>query len=278
VAAAAAWLLAASGRLALAADGPAGIDDVEQSLLHDPSYRVRVGAALVLGRLAKPRSVPVLLRALKDPHPAVRGSAAQSLGRIADPATRPALQASAQDGSPLVRRMAQDALKAMARARDEKDRDGEGEGEGDPPAPARLSFEIKPMGDQSRHASLALRDHMRDYLTNRLRPVGDVAIDQNARDDGRRAALPARGFIVDGVIKNLSLTTQPTTVEVTCAVQLVVSRQQTGGVFLLSTGEAIVQKPRHQFRPQQRAGMELEALENAVRGASDDLLGRLARQ
>jgi hypothetical protein len=49
-------------------------------------------------------------------------------------------------------------------------------------------------------------------------------------------------------------------------------------VFLLTSGEAVVQKPRHQWTPQQRTRMEMEALESAVRGASDDLVQNLARQ
>src|SRR6185369_9959231 len=102
LAAAAALFFAVSVGVAHAAEDAAGIDDVEQSLVRDPSYRVRVGAAVVLGRLARPRSVPVLLRALKDDvHPAVRGTAAQALGRIGDPVTRGALEAASQDGSPL---------------------------------------------------------------------------------------------------------------------------------------------------------------------------------
>ena len=88
----------------------ARIEDVEQSLLHDPSYRVRVGAALVLGRLGKPRSVPVLVRALGDANPAVRASAATSLGQIGDPAARDPLARAQQDPSPMVRRMAEKAL------------------------------------------------------------------------------------------------------------------------------------------------------------------------
>src|SRR4051812_37169167 len=59
--------------LALAA-GPASaqpprIEDVEDSLLHDPSYKVRVEAALILGKLREQRSVPALIAAAHDGHP-----------------------------------------------------------------------------------------------------------------------------------------------------------------------------------------------------------------
>jgi hypothetical protein len=110
---------------------------------------------------------------------------------------------------------------------------------------------------------------MREVLTAELAPVADVA----------RGPAPVQpGYVIDGVIKNLSLAMHPDRVEVTCSVQLVISRQPTGGVFLLTSGEAVVQKPRRQFRTQNRPDMEVEALESAVRGASEDLRRHLAQQ
>ena len=49
-------------------------------------------------------------------------------------------------------------------------------------------------------------------------------------------------------------------------------------IFLMTSGEATVQRPRRQWRPEQRAGMEMQALEAAVRGASEDLVNQLGRQ
>src|SRR5207342_344707 len=113
-----------------------------------------------------------------------------------------ALARAEQDGSPMVRRMAGDARRALR----------------PPPAPAanlraapraRPAFEVKPMGDRSHRAGPALCEHMREVLTNELRPVGDVS-------SGTEAA--AQGFIIDGVIKDLSIAMRPDRVEVTCAV------------------------------------------------------------
>jgi hypothetical protein len=240
----------------------AHVEDVEQSLIHDSSYRVRVGAALVLGRLRKPHSVPALIRALGDPNPAVRATAAASLGQIGDPAARDPLARALQDPSPMVRRSADKALHELP----------EPNRRAAPPAivgrHVRPAFEVKAMGDRSHHAGPALRQHMRDVLTAELAPVGDVA-------HGPELTL---GYVIDGVIKNLSFEMHPDRVEVTCSVQLVISRQPAGGVVLLTSGEAVVQKPRRHFRTQNRPGMEVEALEGAVRGASEDLRRHLAQQ
>jgi hypothetical protein len=248
---------------------PPRIEDVEQSLIHDSSYRVRVDAALVLGQLRQPRSVPALVRALDDGHPAVRATAAQALGRIGDGAAREPLVRAARDGSAMVRRLAEQALRELPSpalvpaALPPPKRELEGRS----PRPLRPAFDVKPMGDRSHHAGAALRAQMRALVTAELSPVGDIG----------GSADSTRGFVIDGVIKNLSFAMRRDLVEVTCAVQLVVSKQPSGGIFLLTSGEAVVQKPRRQFKSRHRSHMEAEALENAVHGASEDLRRHLAR-
>jgi hypothetical protein len=205
-----------------------------------------------------------LIRALgTDANPAVRASAAASLGQIGDPAAHDALVRAQQDASPMVRRAAEKSLRQLP---------DPGRRAAPPPAVTarhvRPAFEVKAMGDRSHHAGPALRQRMRDVLTAELSPVGDVAQGPDARP----------GYVIDGVIKNLSFAMHPDRVEVICSVQLVISRQPAGGVFLLTSGEAVVQKPRHHFRSQNRPSMEVEALEGAVRGASEDLRRHLAQQ
>ncbi len=55
-------------------------------------FRVRVSAALVLGRSHAAGSRESLERALNDPHPAVRAAAAAALGALGDAAAIPALE------------------------------------------------------------------------------------------------------------------------------------------------------------------------------------------
>jgi hypothetical protein len=245
------------------------IDEVEDALAHDRSYKVRVDAALVLGRLRQTRSIPALIGALKDSNPTVRASAARSLGLIGSPIARDAVAKAMYDPVPLVRKMAKEAMKQLG-----ADVDSETPPAPTPGAPAirpragkKLSFEVKQMGDQSNKANTALRSHMRDFIVAQLRPYGDVAPREN---EGT--------YAVDGVIKDLSTSTRGSDVETNCAVQLVLSRQPGGGVFLLTSGEATVQRPKRQWKPQQKPGMEMEALENALRSASEDLLNQIARQ
>lgn len=250
----------------------ARIDDVEESLAKDPSFKVRVEAALILGRLAQRRSIPVLAGALRDPNPGVRAAAADALGVVAEQSgdvsgppgalPRDALVAALRDPEPGVRRAAHAALRRLGL-------NGEGPAGGPQIRRRRAdaSFEVKAIGDPGHHAGPVLQSHMRDFLAAQLRTVGEV-------DPGDRRGT----YAVDGVIKTLSLNTTPRDVEVTCSVQLVISRQPGGGVFMMTDGQATVQKPKRQWRPQQRPSMELEALEAAVRSASEDLVTHLARR
>lgn len=81
---------------------------------HSPE---RVAAVEVLGRpaYADPRSVPVLVNALRDPSPGVRATAALTLGRLGELAETSvsALHEALRDTNELVRHEAQDAITAI---------------------------------------------------------------------------------------------------------------------------------------------------------------------
>ena len=242
------------------------VADVEDSLRHDPSYKVRVEAALILGKLREQHAVPALLAAARDPHPAVRTSAVRALGQIGAPTARDTLMAALHDPVPAVRHQAREALRGLGGSDDSAPHD-----QGEPGirrrSASKLSIEVRPVGDPGHQAGPVLRSHMRDFLVEQLRPLGDVG-----PINGGQA-----NYAVGGVIKHLTIAHGGPDVEVICAVQLVVMRQPGNALFLLTSGEGRVQKPKRQFRPQLQASMELEAVEVAVRGASEDLISQLGR-
>ena len=90
------------------------IDDLTRALMQDPSYKVRVQAALVLGKLLDKRAVPALMQALKDENESVRGVAATSLGRIGNKAAANALLQATNDSSEFVRTQAKKALELVS--------------------------------------------------------------------------------------------------------------------------------------------------------------------
>ena len=79
------------------------VDDLGGALASDPSFKVRVQAALTLGRIADVRGVPALIAALRDPSDLVRGMAVQSLALIGDMRGLGPVRALRNDPSPYVR-------------------------------------------------------------------------------------------------------------------------------------------------------------------------------
>ena len=201
------------------------------------SEKVRVQAALVLARARDPRATPYLIRALADSSPTVRAMAAKALGDIGDDSARVPLEVAVAEPNALVRRHAAAALEALADRR------------------ASAAIAVKPMGDKSRKASVKLLERMRGFVTAELRGFG------------KHGPGP---YTVDGSIKTLSISGRSDLIEVRCGVELVLS---TGGnaIVMMSSGEAVVQRQRRQFRPAIQPTMEMEALEHAVRGASEEL-------
>ena len=81
-------------------------------LAHGDDFRIRVSAALALGKSGDRGARGILETALEsDPHPAVRAAAAAALGALGDPAAVDALRRAKQsDGEPAVRSSAKVAL------------------------------------------------------------------------------------------------------------------------------------------------------------------------
>jgi cyclophilin family peptidyl-prolyl cis-trans isomerase/HEAT repeat protein len=86
------------------------VDDDLRTLLADDDPGVRANAALALGQIADPPSLPDLVKAASDVTPEVRASAAYALGLFADPSTVELLVHLAADVSPKVRAASAEAL------------------------------------------------------------------------------------------------------------------------------------------------------------------------
>jgi hypothetical protein len=82
-----ALVVGTTARTSVAQD-PAG---VKRELAQSPDFRVRLSAALFLGKTKSPGALEALVVALADPHPAVRTAAAAALGSLGDAAAIPAL-------------------------------------------------------------------------------------------------------------------------------------------------------------------------------------------
>jgi hypothetical protein len=110
-----ALLLAAS--VAYAAGPEVKVDDLIRAVTEDSNYKVRVQAALVLGKLGDNRAVPPLIKALGDANKTVRGIAASALGQLGDSsATDPLRSLLKRETDPFVKGQAEKALASLSSA------------------------------------------------------------------------------------------------------------------------------------------------------------------
>jgi hypothetical protein len=175
------------------------VDDLTRALMQDPSYKVRVQAALILGKLMDKRAVPALIQALKDENESVRGVAATSLGRLGDHSAANALQIAATgDSSEFVRTQARKALDAFANG---------GTPSAPPRAGARYYFAIGFTGGEQK-GGREYAELVRSTLAKELQKVPTVTLSvAGAAGEPSASALSSHrleGFIVDGNIQRLS--------------------------------------------------------------------------
>jgi HEAT repeat protein len=86
------------------------VAEARHDITEADDFRLRVSAALLLGKSHAEGARPLLEQALSDAHPAVRTAAAAALAAYGDPAAVPALERHASDASASVRAQIQTSL------------------------------------------------------------------------------------------------------------------------------------------------------------------------
>jgi len=252
------------------------IDSLSKTLENDPSEKARISAGLALAKRNDPRSLAPFIRALTDQSHVVRGLAATALGHLGDLRAIPALEKALSDDNETVRNRARAAIDLL-RPRPRGDSEltaGPVPTRAritprEPPIRGRLHVVVNQMGVKARSAHY-LTGRMRDLVVSELASAPDVSID----GDGDSL----HQFIVDGSITRLSRDTNGPWTEITCEVTITVSNSR-GAILSIVSGGATVQTSRGASlsRPVEEA-LQAEALDNAVRGAHENLYSFLMRQ
>ena len=204
--------------------------------------------ALSSGRAAADQVDDLARTATEDRSEKARIAAVVALGKLADPRGEPALVRALDDPSTVVRDVAAAALRHVRAVR----------------SPRRLHVVVKGMAGPERGLSV----RMRELVVHQLAAESEVSVDEGGPG----------GFIVDGSIVKLSRgILRGEWVEVTCEVKLTVSNAQ-GSLLSIVSGGATVQTARGSFREGMEPELQAEALDNAVRGAHQNLLAFLVRQ
>jgi hypothetical protein len=250
-------LLWAGGPMALAAAPPDKIDELCRALLEDPNYKVRVQAALVLGKLRDTSAVPSLTRALEDPNKTVRAIAAQALGQIADPAALDPLKGLLRrETDTFVRKETEKAVALL----------GSAGGAVNKHAKVYLNFGPFTGGVKSAGADDAKT--VRDALARELGKLSVVTLTLGNNDPKAFAKSGLMGFYIDGNITRLDDLQASGSSETSCDVKVMVARWPTKAIILWTNGGASLQSGS---RPRDKENARHDCLELAAGQMSEDL-------
>jgi hypothetical protein len=230
------WLrpvLAALWLLLLPRVAAAGkVEDLSR-LLGDSSYKVRLQAALLLGKLGDQAAVRPLVQALEDKERLVRAMAAQSLGRLGAGESAAALKALLQrerDG--FVRTQVEKALASLGPAR---------------AGGTKIYLTLGPFtGGAARISDPAMLNALRSALKKELSKLTGVTFTLESGEEKSFGRSGRVGFLIDGNVTRLDDGQVGGAVEINCDVKIMVARWPSKSIILWTNAGAAVQSGSHE--------------------------------
>lgn len=226
-------VLLAFGLLLLTRAASAGkVEDLSR-LLEDSSYKVRLQAALLLGKLGDRAATAPLVRALDDRERLVRAMAAQSLGRLGASDAAPALKALMQrEHDAFVRGQVEKALAALGPGR---------------PSGAKIYLTFGSFSGGAAHVSdVLLLNALRSALKRELSKLDGVTFTLENGEEKSFGKSGRVGFLIDGNITRLDDGQVGGAVEINCDVKIMVARWPSKSIILWTSAGAAVQSGSHE--------------------------------
>jgi hypothetical protein len=240
-----------------------------RDLAESGDFRVRVSAALYLGRTKPPGAREALEHALGDAHPAVRAAAATALASVGDPAAIGALaRRAAVEPSDSVKAQLQASITQLRRG-------AAAEPPGDAPRrDVRYVVRLGAMRNPSGVRGEDLRRVLQDAARSRARAIRSAAVlDTDAAIPAQTAQLHLPVFTLDGSLTQLTEARVEGSVQVQARVEFAIRREQTlkgtfsGAATTFGTGQTISDQGRRQLQDDAVDG----AVQSALRGAEQGL-------
>jgi hypothetical protein len=234
------------------------LEELTRMLLEDDSYKVRVQAAQLLGKLGDPAGAEPLARALHDTNKLVRWMAAQALGRVGSPSAAPALKALLErEKDASVRTQAEKALASL----------GARPGNGPRSTGGRIFLTFGSFSGGTGSADAGALEILRSALRRELGKLATVTFDsrESKSAPGASAAL---GFLIDGNVSRLDNGLVGGAMEINCDVKVMVARWPSRSIILWTNAGAAVQGGT---RPQDIANARRDCLEASAGQLGEDL-------
>jgi hypothetical protein len=242
---------------ARAADS-AKIEELAKAVVEDGNYKVRVQAALVLGKLADTRAVQPLVKALGDVNKTVRAMAAQALGQLGDAsAVEPLRGLLGKESDPFVRAQIEKAVAALA--------SGGGAGGG---KKAKVYLSFGPFTGGTKSAGTEAAKVVADALARELGKLPVVTLQLSAADQHNFTKTGLLGFYIDGNITRLEDVIASGTSETNCDVKVMVARWPSKSIIMWTSAGASLQSGS---RPRDKDNARRDCLEASAGQLSEDL-------
>jgi hypothetical protein len=242
----------------LAAGGaPARVPEICRTLTEDANYKVRVQAALVLGKLGDAKAVACLSRGLADQNKTVRAMSAQALGQIGDASALDSLRTLLkQDPDAFVRAQTEKAIAMLS---------GPGGGTA---KRSKMYLNFGPFTGGVKSAGPDAVKIVHDTLQAELGKLPTVSLTPPAPGDAGKGAAAAPAFWIDGNVTRLDDTTAGGASETSCGVRVMVARWPSKSIISWTSAEASVQSG---LRPRDRENARRECLEATGGQLAEDL-------
>lgn len=247
--------------------------DALRDLARSPDFRVRVSAAVTLGRARPPGAREALETALGDVHPAVRTAAANALAELGNPLALAALERRlATETSQSVRAQMQSAIQQLQRGVT-ADQGGARRALG---PSARYVVRLGVMRNSTGVRGDEMRTVLHDATRSRARALRGAAV---APDGDSRILAQASGrrlpvITLEGSLTQLAESRITGGIQVQARVEFLVRREQvlkgtlTGGATTFGTSPTLSDLGRRRLQDDAVDG----AVESALRGADQGLL------
>jgi len=249
-------LLLAALALLLLAGGAAGeseLDSLIRKLDHGNDFRMRVQAALQLGKSGDTRATKPLGKALDDQNASVRAAAAAALKTLGDPDALPALREARLDRSSAVRQQIQSAIASI----EEQVRD------------VKVLVQLGSMKNRTAKPSSQVTDSLKDASQRSLRRIRTVAVvgaSEDVMKIAKRRKLPA--VLMTGSISKLEAEQDGSSLLYTAKVEYVLHRMPEHAIAGKVSGSASARASASEISDVRRhAELRDDVLEAAVDSA-----------